>query len=402
MNPIRYQYLAIDADGQRHQGYLLAANEPSLAQQLQLQGLWLLRARPQATRHWRQRLPPTQLAFFCLQMQALLQAGVPLLQALAELGKHSEASALAEAIQRLHYLVESGRWLSQAVLLQPQVFPAVMGHLLAAGEHSGELPAMFGHLAETLQWQNELRGQLWQGLSYPLTLSVVVLAAAVVMLTSLVPQLSSFLGSLGQTLPWTTQTLLTTSALLRDFGGRLLLGVALLISTLCLLVNYSPKVALYYHRWLLAVPILGDLLRLWILTRLSRFLGLMYRTGIPILQALHLCQPIVNHREYSLRLQQVIAYTESGQRLASSFRQAGAFPPLFIHMVEVGETTGALDIALAQLSRYFEQRLQFRLAWMLRMLEPALTVVMGLMLLFLMAAVVMPVYDSFSQMGGHG
>jgi type IV pilus assembly protein PilC len=131
---------------------------------------------------------------------------------------------------------------------------------------------------------------------------------------------------------------------------------------------------------------------------LCRVLGLMYQTGIPLLQALEWCQPLLQQRVMALALAEVHQRVQAGESLTSSFKATLQFPPLMLRMLSVGETTGALDRMLLQLAAFYDREVQSQLQTLLRLLEPALTISMGLMLLFLMAAVMLPVYDSFSSL----
>lgn len=328
----------------------------------------------------------------------MLQAGVPLLQAIAELAEQSEHKGLQAALRILYRDLEAGRLLSQAFQAQANIFPPLFGQLIDAGERTGQLSEIFGHLTRTLSWQAELLAQIRRGLTYPVVLCVMVAVAACVMLTFLVPQMASFLQGLGQELPWSTRLLLTLSDGVMAYGGWLLLVMVLLVSALILIVRHSPKAALLLDQCLLKIPVFGRLLHQLVLARLCRFLGLMYQTGIPLLQALEWCQPLLQQRVMALALAEVHQRVQAGESLTSSFKATLQFPPLMLRMLSVGETTGALDRMLLQLAAFYDREVQSQLQTLLRLLEPALTISLGLMLLFLMAAVMLPVYDSFSSL----
>ncbi|MGP1716615.1 MAG: type II secretion system F family protein [Methylophilus sp.] len=394
-----YRYTAIDHHGRPQRGTLQAANEQALEASLQQQGLELLTVKIGQPQAWLQpRIQAQHLILFCIQMEQLLQAGVPLLQALEELAGQCEHRLMSEAVRSLHHELEAGKLLSQALHLQPQVFPALICHLVAAGEHTGQLPEIFGHLAQTLQWQAELIAQTKRGLTYPALLCVMVSVAAAVMLTFLVPQMVGFLHSLGQELPWSTRMLLGLSDWVVAYGGIMLVVLVLLVAGVRSAIKRSPAWALYWDQKLLQLPVIGRLCHQLVLTRLCRFLGLMYQTGIPLLQALEWCQPLLHNRAMAQALNQVQQRVQAGEGLASSFAASGCFPSLLVRMIRVGETTGVLDRMLAQQAAFYDREVQAQIQLLLRLLEPLLTIVLGLMLLFLMAAVMLPVYDSFSTL----
>lgn len=394
-----YRYTAIDQLGRQQRGCMDVPSEQSLVECLQQQELELLTYKLGQPLFRRQpRVNSAVLIVFCIQMEQLLQAGVPLLQAIAELAEQSEHKSLQAALRILYRDLEAGRLLSQAFQAQANIFPPLFGQLVDAGERTGLLSEIFGHLTRTLSWQAELLAQIRRGLTYPGVLCVMVAVAAYVMLTFLVPQMASFLQGLGQELPWSTRLLLTLSDGVMAYGGWLLLVMVLLVGALILIVRHSPKAALLLDQCLLKIPVFGRLLHQLVLARLCRFLGLMYQTGIPLLQALEWCQPLLQQRVMALALAEVHQRVQAGESLTSSFKATLQFPPLMLRMLSVGETTGALDRMLLQLAAFYDREVQSQLQTLLRLLEPALTISLGLMLLFLMAAVMLPVYDSFSSL----
>lgn len=394
-----YQYTAIDQLGRQQRGCMDVPSEQSLVECLQQQELELLTYKlGQPLFRHQPRVNSAVLIVFCIQMEQLLQAGVPLLQAIAELAEQSEHKGLRAALRILYRDLEAGRLLSQAFQAQANIFPPLFGQLVDAGERTGQLSEIFGHLTRTLSWQAELLAQIRRGLTYPAVLCVMVAVAAYVMLTFLVPQMASFLQGLGQELPWSTRLLLTLSDGVMAYGGWLLLVMVLLVGALILIVRHSLKAALLLDQCLLKIPVFGRLLHQLVLARLCRFLGLMYQTGIPLLQALEWCQPLLQQRVMALALAEVHQRVQAGESLTSSFKATLQFPPLMLRMLSVGETTGALDRMLLQLAAFYDREVQSQLQTLLRLLEPALTISLGLMLLFLMAAVMLPVYDSFSSL----
>lgn len=394
-----FHYQAINQAGLLRDGWMPATDIASLAQRLHMQGLELLVATPRRLSRWgNHHLTAQQIIEFCVQLAQLLRAGVPLIQALEALAEHVESPMLSVVLLTLQQEIEGGQPLSQAMLAQKQVFPTLACHLVAAGEHTGQLPAVLSHLATALQWQTSLQAQTKRGLVYPAMLAVMVLLAAVVMLTFLVPQMAGFLSSLGQGLPWSTRALIWISDLVIAHGFAMLLGCIVMCGLAYAAVAHLPSVAWWWHQRLLHAPVVGKLIQQLMLARLCRFLGLMYRTGIPLIEALHLCQPLMRHPVMTHALSEVIQSIQSGKTLAQSVAETGRFPPLMVRMMGIGETTGALDDTLSQLSDFYDQEVQARLKALLSLLEPVLTMVLGAMLMLLMAAVMLPIYDSFSQL----
>lgn len=394
-----YRYTAIDQYGRRQRGLLDLPDEQALLAHLHQQGWELLSVKLGQARVVRQPSVSAQLLIlFCVQMEQLLQAGVPLLQSVAELAEQHEHRGMITALQTIKHDLEAGKLLSQAFQAQPKVFPPLFAQLIEAGERTGQLPDIFGHLAHTLSWQAALVAQLRRGLTYPAVLTVMVSLAAYVMLTYLVPQMVSFLQSLGQTLPLSTRVLLALSDAMVVYGHWLFLGLAVTLGAGLLAMHRSPTFAYFIDQRLLKLPVIGQLLHQLVLARLCRFLGLMYQTGIPLLQALEWCLPLLQQRVMMRAVSDIHQRVQAGESLAASFKATHQFPSLMICMLNVGESTGALDRMLFQLAAIYDREVQSQLQTLLRLLEPALTIALGLLLLFLMVAVILPVYDSFSNL----
>lgn len=394
-----YHYRAIDAHGRLHRGWLALSSEQAVIEALQRQELEWLSITPGRLPFWvRQRLTAPLLTLFCLQMAQLLHAGIPLLQAIQDLAMHTPQPAMHSQLHRLRQELEAGQMLSAAMQASPGVFPDWLVRMVETGERTGHLPEIFAQLTTTLQWQQALYAQIKRGLSYPLLLAVMLMGVVSVMLTVLVPQMLGFLNTMGQALPWSTRLLLSLANGFRDHGLTLLLGVGFSLLMVYLAQRRFTRVAVWLDRALLAQPILGPLLHSMDMARLSRFLGLMYQSGIPLLQALAWCQPLLAQRSLAQALAEVQAKVESGLTLAAAFAGSPHFPPLMQRLIAVGESSGSLDRMLTTLSHHYDQAVANQITWLLRLLEPALTLLLGLLLLFLMAAVLLPVYDSFSAM----
>ena len=393
-----YRYSAISQAGKRMRGWMVADNMVELGNRLQAQGLDLLMVTESIGKSApRGRITVRQLISFFSQLADYLHAGVPVLQALDEMAMPGEHAALVLAIQTLRADIQSGNQLSVAMQAQPAVFPAMVCQLVAAGELSGQLVEILQHLAQTLEWQARLQSEVKRGLVYPAFLAVMVSLAAVVMLTFLVPQMASFLSSLGQTLPWSTRCLLALSGGMVAYGGYGLAGMVAISLTLAWRIRRDVLARTQWHRLLLAMPVVGRVLHQWMLARFCRFLGLMYQAGIPLLQALAICKPMFDNRVMVQALEQVLDQITAGQSLSQSFRQSAYFPPMMIRLLATGESTGTLDKVLLQLATSYDHAAKTTLQTMLGLLEPLLTMVMGGMLLLLMVAVMLPVYDSFSS-----
>jgi type IV pilus assembly protein PilC len=227
---------------------------------------------------------------------------------------------------------------------------------------------------------------------------VVVMSAVTFLMVYLVPEMVKFLHSLGQELPLNTRILIFISNAFVHYWW-LIISVPLVVAALLALVIKQSAAARYRFDYIkLHLPVTGEILQKIIMARFARYFALMYQTGIPILQAIKTCENIVGNRVVADALSRVHAQINAGDSMSESFHNAGLFPRLVVRMIKMGEGTGALDKSLLNISYFYDRDVNELMQKMLKLLEPALTVVLGLILAFIMMSVLGPVYDSFGKM----
>lgn len=396
-----FSYRAIDQYGRSARGRLEATNEIELEARLACIGLDLLTFHT-ARMRWslwpRRKASLQELAMFCFQLEQLTNAGLPLLDGLTDLRDSASSAYLQAVIGSLAAEVESGKLLSEALGGQPAVFDRVFVSLVRAGEQTGKLPEVFAKLTAALKWQDELASQARHMMIYPLFVLCVIAAAVIFLMTYLVPQMAVLLDSLGQQLPLETRLLISASQLLAGHWGELAAGVFLLILMAVMLVRQSAALRYRLDRLKLRLPVFGELVHKLMLARFANYFALMYEAGIPILEALKSCEGIVANQVMAEALDHVQRQINAGDSLSDSFRNAGLFPPLAVRMIRVGEQTGSLDRALRNLGYFYDREVNEAVDKMLKLLEPLLTVIMGLLVAGIMLAVLGPVYDTLSRL----
>lgn len=396
-----FSYKAVDQTGKTTHGQIDALNEIDLELRLKRVGLDLITFRPSSTRpslFSRRKVSLQDLVIFCFQLEQLTSAGVPLLEGLVDLRDSTTNPNFQKTIGSMVSSVEGGKMLSQALAEHPDVFNRVFVSLVKAGEQTGRLPDIFRHLADTLKWQDELIAQTHKLLVYPSFVLVVVMAAAIFLMVYLVPQMVSFLHNMGQALPLQTRILIAVSNAVVEYWW-LMLGLPVLAAlVLGIAIHRSQEARYRYDFTKLRLPVTGDILNKIILARFSRYFALMYQTGIPVLDGLRNCEEIVDNRVVAEALNRALHQINAGESMSDSFRNVGLFPPLVVRMIRVGESTGGLDKALLNVSYFYDRDVNESVEKLLKMIEPALTVVLGGILALIMFSVLGPVYDSFSQL----
>lgn len=396
-----YNYKAVDQVGHPAQGQIDAQNEIDLELRLERIGLNLItyrQAKKNTSVFSNRKVSLKDLMMFCFQLEQLSSAGVPLLEGLADLRDSTTNPHFQKVIGALVSEVEGGKMLSQALAQYPSIFGNVFVSLVRAGEQTGKLPEVFENLANTFKWQDELVSQTKRLLTYPLFVLFVVIGAVTFLMMFLVPQMTSFLTNMGQELPTQTKVLMFISKMFVNYWWLIFtLPIALAMLT-AVMIRQSPEMRYRFDYVKLHMPITGDILQKIILARFARYFALMYQTGIPILDAIKTCEDIVGNRAVASALNRAHQQINAGDSMSESFHNAGLFPPLVVRMIKVGENTGGLDQSLLKISYFYDRDVNESIDKMLKMLEPALTVVLGGILAFIMFSVLGPVYDSFSQL----
>ena len=396
-----FNYHAIDQAGRRAQGQIDALNEADLEMRLERMGLDLItfKSTEKSTKAFSQnKVSNRDLVMFCFQLEQLTSAGVPIIDGLNDLRESTANPYFQKVLGALAGEVEGGKMLSQAMAEHPDVFDEVFVNLVAAGEQTGRLPSVFENLSETLKWQDELMSQTKRLLAYPLFVFVVVMAAVTFLMIYLVPEMVKFLNSLGQELPLNTRILIFISNAFVKYWWLILALPVVVVTGLAGYIRQSPEARYRFDYLKLKLPLTGDILHKIIMARFARYFALMYQTGIPILDAIKTCEKIVGNRVIADALSRAHAQINAGDSMSESFHNAGLFPPLVVRMIKVGENTGALDKSLLNVSYFYDRDVNEMMQKMLKLLEPALTVVLGLILAFIMMSVLGPVYDSFGKM----
>lgn len=396
-----FNYNAVDKLGRLAMGQIDAINEVDLEIRLERMGLDLItfRAAKKSTHLFnRNKVSNQDLVMFCFQLEQLMSAGVPLLECLTDLRESSSNLYFQKVLGAVSAEVEGGKMLSQALAEHPGVFSDVFVSLIDAGEQTGQLPVVLNNLFNTIRWQDELMSQTKKLLAYPAFVAVVVLGAVAFLMTYLVPQMVSFLRNMGQELPLNTKILIAISNAFVNYWWLVIGLPVLIVIGLTAVIQANPKVRYRFDMLKLDLPVTGPILHKIIMARFARYFALMYQTGIPILDAIKICENIVGNRVVADALSRVHAQINAGGSMSESFRNAGLFPQLVVRMIKVGESTGSLDKSLLNISYFYDRDVNDSMQKMLKMLEPALTVILGGILAFIMFSVLGPVYDSFSKL----
>jgi type IV pilus assembly protein PilC len=355
---------------------------------------------PVKQRGWRGgvRIDRRELINFCFHLEQLTRSGVSILDGLTDLRDSLANPRFREVVASLIESIEGGRTLSQAMSEHPKVFDKVFASLVRAGEQSGNLPDVLRNLVDTLKWQDELAAHTKKLITYPTFLGAVVLAVTFFMMIYLVPKMAGFIKNMGQELPFQTRLLMATSDAFVHYWYLILLTPIAVGATLFAIVRSSPKARRAFDGIKLRLPIVGEILRKIILSRFASVFAMLYGSGISVLESIRTTEDVVGNSVIREALQRIGLMIGEGQNITVAFQKAGLFPPLVIRMLRVGETTGGLDTALINVSYFYNRDVRESIERAQALLEPAMTLVVGLVLGWVMLSVLGPIYDVITKL----
>jgi type IV pilus assembly protein PilC len=395
-----FQYKAVASNGKTRTGNLDAANIADLEQRLLRIGLDLITCRirnPRKPMFGVRKVQRADLINFCFHMEQLIEAGVPLLEGLADLRDSLEHPRFQEVITNIIDEVEGGKTLSAAMAEHPVVFDILFINLIIAGEATGQLGEVFASLTKTIKWQDELISTTKKLLIFPAFVGTVVFGVTFFLMIYLVPQLVGFIKDMGGKLPFHTRALISTSNFCVHYWYIIFIAPLILFFGIRMSAAKSPRVRYLLDDWKLKILWIGPVLKKILLSRFANFFSMMYAAGIPIMNCLEIAEGIVGNVVVKEALQEVGADIKAGVGIAESFGNSGLFPPLVVRMLRVGESTGALDHALLNISYFYNRDIQDAIEKVQVMIEPAMTVVLGAVLGWVMLSVLGPIYDTISK-----
>lgn len=393
-----FSYRALSADGQVLHGHAAAVDVADLEQRLTQRQLELLSVGPSLPWQRGSAPPRRELINFCFHLEQFLQAGVPILEALADLENATSHVAFRNTLHAVRSDIEGGATLSAALERHPQSFEPVFCSLVRAGEHAGELPTVLRELAASLKRDDEFAAFTRRIAIYPAIVATIILIAIAVALLHVVPELAKLFQLAGRPLPLQTRVLIGLSDLLRQSGLFLLLGGIVGSLAVHHALSVRPDLRRRRDALLLELPILGAVRRKLILARFTDLFGLMYRAGIPIVEALRIAASTLGNLPLQEGLHFAAQRIEQGRSLSESFHDSSVFPNLVTRMLRIGERTGALDQALANVSYFYERDVREAIARLQTSIEPMLTIVLGAFLVAVMSAVLLPIYDIVTEL----
>jgi general secretion pathway protein F len=397
-----FRYEAVDTIGHTRKGVVNADSARAARADLRGQGLVPIAVDAIAAqidesgqvkgRAFGDKLSTVEQALFTRQLASLLEASLPLEQAFSALLEQAERVYVRDLIGSIRSEVMAGSSLSDALSRHPRDFPDIYRALVASGEQIGQLSRVLSRLADYIERRNALVQKVRLAFTYPAIVTVVAFAIVIFLLTYVVPQIVSVFANTKQKLPFLTVVMLAISDFVRNYGWIVLLAViGFAFAWRAALKN--PVTKLRWHGWLLTAPLYGKFERSLNTARFASTLAITTGSGVPILRALQTSRDTLSNVAMREQVEEAANAVREGVGLARALSAHKHFPPMLIHMIRAGEVTGELPAMLDRAANAQEQDLERRAMTIAGLLEPALILAMGVVVLLIVLAVLMPIIE---------
>ena len=394
-----FVYKAADRRGQTVDGVMEAPDARAVVERLHKEAYYPIRVAPHGDRSGflslgvASRVRQRDLLALTQQLATLFEAGLPLDRALSILQELADGARVKAIVSDLLHSVRGGASFSEALAKHhPRPFSRLYINMVRAGEKGGVLEVSLRRLAEFLEARAAFNEAVLSALAYPLVITTVGAGAIVFLMTFVIPRFASIFQDLGQTIPLPTQILLTISATMQTYwwvGALIALGGVLGWRML----TASPEGRRADDQMLLGLPLVGPLTMKVETARFARTLGTMLRSGVPVLGAMGVVGDMMSNQAVGLAVSRLAEGVKRGGTIAAGMQQHGAFPPLAIHMVRVGEETGRLEEMLLKVADTFETDVRTDLKRVLGLLEPAIILLMGVLVAFIVVAMLLAIFS---------
>lgn len=334
---------------------------------------------------------------FTREMAALLAAAIPIPQALASLGEEEENTAFKAVIQDLSEAVRRGDSFSTALATHPRMFGNLYVSMIRVGEEAGVLPKVMNDLADLLEHEDEVRGEIVTAISYPVFVLCFGMVTVTVLLTVVLPRLFSMLEDMLPVLPLPTLVLLDVSHALHNHWFLILIALGGIIGFAVWFLK-SPAGAETWDRVKLKIPFAGMVFQSSALARFARTLGTLLNSGVSLLPALKIVENTIGNRILAAQIARVAEETRGGDSLAAPLRKLGIFSRTIVQMIDVGEESGRLDEMLLKVAAIEERRMRARTKTLVSLLAPLLILIVGALVGFMVIAILLPIFKMSSAL----
>lgn len=390
-----YEWVALDKRGKRMKGSMPAKNASLVKAELRRQGM-----NPQTVKERAKPLfgnsgsavKPRDVAIFSRQIATMMASGVPMVQSFDIIADGQKNPRFKTMLTDVKQSIEGGSTLNEALGQYPVQFDELYRNLVRAGESAGVLDTILDTVATYKEKTEAIKGKIKKALFYPIMVMVVAVAVIMIMLLFVVPVFAKTFKDAGAELPAPTQLLVTMSAFMQDYWYIVIFGTVGGVVALIMAKKRSVKFAHFLDRLSLKLPVMGNILRQSAIARFARTLGVTFRAGVPLVEAMDAVAGATGSVVYSEAVHQMRDDIAVGHQLQLSMRQTGLFPNMVVQMVAIGEESGALDSMLFKCAEFYEEEVSNAVDSLASLLEPLMMVILGTVVGGIVIALYLPIF----------
>ncbi len=388
-----YMYVARSREGKVQKGTLTAENKAALVRALQGRGLTLERAqeRQGAVRKHGPKIKSHEVMVFTRQLSTVVDAGLPLLQGLDILAEQAEDPRFGQIVQEIALDIEGGESFSEALRKHPRCFSDLYVSMVASGEAGGNLSEVLMQLAEYMEAMEDLRRRIRSAMTYPVVAFSMIILIAAGLIIWVVPQFEEIFSSFDKALPAPTQMLITVSKILRSIYALGVVAVVVLAVIAVRIYAQTPAGRYQLDAIKLRLPIFGKLLRKVAISRFSKTLSTLMRSGVAILGALEIAERTAGNEVFAKTIREAGDCVRRGETLAEPLARSGEYPAMVTRMIGIGEKAGAIDKMLSKISDFYDAEVKAAVDGLTSLIEPILIMMMGIVVGGIVIALFMPI-----------
>jgi general secretion pathway protein F len=399
-----FEYVALDEKGHQRKGFIDAPGVAAARQKLREENVYPVEINQAENRKenalsgalkiniW-QRVSANDVSIFTRQLSTLLGAGMPLVPSLSILMKQANNPLLKKSLAQIREQVNEGKSLTESMSNFPQIFPPFYLNMVRAGEASGTINLVLGRLADFSENQQTLMNKIRSALAYPLIMLFMGSAVLFLLMTFVVPKITGIFSDMHQTLPVITIIMITISNFLKSFWWLILILLAAAIAAFKYMTTGTEAGKRMWDNAKLKIPVWGQVNRKIAIARFSRTLATLLQSGVPLLAAMEIVRNVVNNILIGEAIRKAGKDVEEGKGLSGPLTQSGIFPPLVTEMIAVGEQSGSLENMLNRIATAYETEAQADIMVMTSLLEPAMIIVMALLVAFIVFSILLPIFE---------
>jgi len=392
-----YRYIAVDINGKQIKDVMNVESPEHLMAEIKGKSLYCVSYEEIPEMETKTgKLKLKSLVVFCRQLGTMLTAGIPVTQALDMIQSKADSKKAKKVFANVYEEVQKGNSLSHAMQLQEGLFPSLLVNMVMAGEAGGTLDISVARMADHFDKEHKLNNKVKGAMTYPIILLVVALLVVLILVTFVLPTITQMFDE--NTMPWTTKILLAFSG----FVIHQWWVIVLFVIGSVMLIRYlmrMPSFRLWFDKMILFMPIIGKLNQTIYSARCARTFASLYLSGVPALDMLMITGKVLNNKYLEKMFEDVIAGVSRGEFISTAIAQTMAFDPMLSSMIFIGEEAGALGDILSKTADYFDNESDAAIARMVALMEPAMIVVLGVIVAFIVVSIMQPMFAVYDTIG---